>query len=90
MVIMRTKDIDTKTVLLACHDFHSDFDFRAPWKIIMEETGAPEKVVYSAMEREEKRGYLECGVSLRTAWLTDEGMTMLSQLLLKKITPTQC
>lgn len=80
---MTTKDIHTKTVLLACYKFHSGLDARAPWKIIMDETGAPEKVVYSAMEREEKNGYLECGVSLRTAWLTDKGKSMLSELNLE-------
>jgi hypothetical protein len=72
-----TKLIDTKTVLAACEKFHEGNDGRAPWQIIMEETGAPEKVVYAAMEREERKGYLEYGVSLRTAWLTDKGKDFL-------------
>jgi hypothetical protein len=73
----QTKLIDTKTVLSACEKFHKDKDERAPWRIIMEETGAPEKVVYAAMEREERRGYLDYGVSLRTSWLTDKGKAFL-------------
>jgi hypothetical protein len=67
------KHISTKTVLSACDRFHRGIDTRAPWRIIMEETGAPEKVVYAAMEREEKKDYLDWGVSLRTAWLTGKG-----------------
>lgn len=33
----------------------------------------PEKVVLAALEREDRRGLIECGVSLRTAWLTPAG-----------------
>jgi len=50
------------------------------WQYIQKETGAPEKVIYAAMEREDNRGLLEWGVSLRTAWLTKEGEQRLKQL----------
>lgn len=41
-------------------------------------TGEPEKVCLAAMERSLQRGLIECGVSLRTAWLTDMGELLLS------------
>ena len=33
----------------------------------------PFKVIMAKMEQLENRGYLDCGVSLRTAWLTNKG-----------------
>jgi hypothetical protein len=77
---MKTSDVSTKVVLSACAAFHSGADNHAPWKIIMSETGAPEKVVHSAMNREEKAGNIDCGVSLRTGWLTDKGRKLLTAL----------
>lgn len=71
------KMIDTKMVLSACNKFHTNRDSRPPLEIIMEDTGAPEKIVWAALEREEKRGHLDCGVSLRTAWLTHKGKVKL-------------
>ena len=76
---MKRKDISTKIVLTACKAFHSGFDDRAPWRIIMAETGAPEKVVDAAMERESKKEHIEWGVSLRTAWLTEKGEKWLEE-----------
>ena len=40
----------------------------------------PEKVVTAAYNREDDRGHLECGVSLRTSWLTDKGQAELARL----------
>ena len=37
----------------------------------------PPKVIYRKMEKLVDEGYLEYGVSLRTAWLTDKGMEYL-------------
>jgi len=50
-----------------------------PWsyEILQKETGECFKVCYRALERASKRGYLECGVSLRTSWLTDKGKELL-------------
>jgi len=41
--------------------------------VLMRETGAPEKVVWAAMMREDDRGSLDYGVNLRGGWLTKEG-----------------
>ena len=43
----------------------------------MEMTGKSLKVCYRAMERAESRGFVECGVSLHTGWLTDAGIKLL-------------
>ncbi|MFG2677000.1 hypothetical protein [Streptomyces sp. NPDC048445] len=40
----------------------------------------PEKVVTAAYIREDDRGHLDCGVSLRTSWLTDKGDAKLTDL----------
>lgn len=48
-----------------------------PYEALAAETGQPEKVCYRAMERAERRGLIEYGVSLRTGWLTPAGKTLL-------------
>ncbi len=48
-----------------------------PYETMSAATGAPEKVCFMAMERADKRGLLDYGVSLRTAWLTDKGKALL-------------
>ena len=73
---MKRSDIPTKAVLIACHRFHNG-DELAPWEILMDEFDAPEKVVYAAMEREDNKGRIDYGVSLRTAWVTREGYEFL-------------
>ncbi|MFW3477427.1 hypothetical protein [Streptomyces microflavus] len=40
----------------------------------------PENVVNAAYAREDDRGHLDCGVSLRTSWLTDKGAACLAAL----------
>lgn len=45
---------------------------------------APEKVIWRAMEREEMRGHVDCGVSLRGGWLTEKGIAMLESLTAKE------
>lgn len=50
------------------------------WELIQKETSAPEKVIYAAMQREDDRGYLEWGASLRTAWLSAAGVAQLAEL----------
>lgn len=64
---------------MACHRFHNNEDL-APWQILMNEVKAPEKVVYSAMKREDKKGLIDYGGSLRTAWVTPEGYEFLENL----------
>jgi hypothetical protein len=46
---------------------------------IMEWTGVPEKVAHAAMERAYDHGLIECGVSIRSGWLTDKGVAMLAK-----------
>jgi hypothetical protein len=50
---------------------------RYPYDFLMEETKAPFKVCYRAMERAERNGLVDYGVSLRTGWLTDKGILLL-------------
>jgi len=76
---MKRSDIDTFTVLLGCaiaHTTHQCMSFEAIYWL----NPAPLKVIYAAMEREEDRGYLAVGVSLRTAALTEEGKLKLKEL----------
>lgn len=40
----------------------------------------PEKVVERKMEQLDRRGYIDWGVSLRTAWLTNKGRDRLAEL----------
>jgi len=42
--------------------------------------GCPEKVIYAAMERTYDHGLIECGVSLRSGWLTEKGKEFLSEV----------
>lgn len=44
-----------------------------PYWFLSQWTGECEKVCYCAMERAEGHGLINCGVSLRTGWLTEEG-----------------
>lgn len=48
-----------------------------PYDLLSKHTCQPVKVCYNAMRRTAKRGYLEYGTSLRTAWLTDKGLDLL-------------
>lgn len=83
---MARKDISDLQVLQACVDFRAA-PRGAPVKfaneILAERTGQCLKVCDRAMERAERRGLIECGVSLRTAWPTDAGA-----LLHAMISPT--
>jgi hypothetical protein len=48
------------------------------YELLQERTGECFKVCYRALERASKRGYLECGVSLRTSWVTTKGRQLLN------------
>ena len=79
-------DIATRALLQAIHDHRGRpvtpgtyrGALRGAWWVLC--TVYPEKVVTAAYVREDGRGYLECGVSLRTSWLTDEGRARLVKL----------
>lgn len=80
---MATKDITDYRVCLAYEEMNRKRDIGGGGiefadKILMRVTGQPEKVCYRAMERAEDRGYIDCGVSLRSGWLTEEGKELLN------------
>ena len=50
-----------------------------PYHILMEQTGYPLKVCYSAMERAYDKGYIEFGTSLRSGWVTEKGMELIRE-----------
>jgi hypothetical protein len=82
---MKRRDITDQMVCQAVADWRSE-DIWNRYHLggfieglLMERTGAPLKVVMSAMERTDRRGYIDYGVSLRTAWLTDTGEQLLAQ-----------
>ena len=50
-----------------------------PYEILAEKFGLPEKVCYRACQRAETRGYIDCGISLRSGWLTESGEKLLKE-----------
>lgn len=75
---MATKDISDKQVLLAVLKSRLTDFTPWPYEILAAETGECEKVCFRAMERADRRGLLDYGVSLRTAWLTDKGKALVA------------
>lgn len=76
---MATKDISDEQVCRAVQSFiDRDRDLPWPYEALAAETGECEKVCYRAMERAYDRGLIECGVSLRTGWLTEKGLALLA------------
>lgn len=73
---MKRSDISDLTVCKAAEVWNDSGLFMDA--LLVNWTGAPIKVVYAAMSRAYGRGLLECGVSLRTAWLTDSGKALLA------------
>ena len=69
---MKRRDIPSEAVLEACIRFHNG-ERNTPLEILMEEFNVPEKVAYSAMERDAKKGLIAPGLSLRLAWVTIDG-----------------
>lgn len=72
----KRSDISDIEVVLACKRAHEMYGPFAS-ELLMEKFQAPEKVVMSAMERADDRGYIEWGVSLRSAWPTAKGLALL-------------
>jgi hypothetical protein len=75
---MAMKDITDLQVVRAVQQWQDNRNGPWPYETLARETGQPEKVCFRAMERADRRGYLEYGVSLRTAWLTDKGKALLT------------
>ena len=81
---MATKDITDRQVCEAyaesARQREADFwnlNYEFPYVILQRVTGQCLKVCWRAMERAEDRGFIECGTSLRTCWLTDKGKALL-------------
>ena len=81
---MATKDITDAQVCRAVQAYQDTMEasgFTAdcpyPYEALAIETGQAEKVCYRAMERAYRRQLIECGVSLRTGWLTDKGKALI-------------
>ena len=72
---MATKDI---TDLMVCQAYSDRNEKEFPYDLLMARTNECFKVCYRAMERAYNRGYLECGVSLRSGWLTPKGKKLLA------------
>jgi|TARA_Y100000296_G_scaffold83510_1_gene114528 hypothetical protein len=69
--VWKRSDISTESVLSVYARPHKD---RYPVdEVLQAETGAPNKVVWAAMLREEDRGFIDYGCNLRCGWLTQEG-----------------
>lgn len=78
---MARKDISDREVVQAAQAFTKDN--REPCVFVNErlhnETGEPLKVCQSAMSRASNRGYIDYGVSIRSAWPTEEGLQLINQ-----------
>ena len=77
---MKTSDITTLMVLEACMGFHGSVDVvtaKSGFEVLCDDF--PEKVVLSAMYRDERKGYIEYGTSVRTSWVTEKGFEYMSK-----------
>jgi hypothetical protein len=72
---MKTSDISDLAVCQACEN-RGENDFITD-ELARMFPDAPEKVLYSAMERASDRDLLNYGTSLRGGWLTDKGRALL-------------
>ena len=76
---MAIKNITDRQVVLAYTEYAKNRDNQPqkyPYDYLMEWTRECEKVCIKAMERAEERGYIDCGVSLRTGWITEKGQSL--------------
>lgn len=77
---MKRSDITDIQVVRACwnpHNVRSPGMLSTSLQRLIEATGAPEKVCWAAMERAQHRGFIDSGVSLRSAWRTGTGTALL-------------
>ncbi len=69
---MARKDITDKELLIAKVN-HGGLENGDPIQNLSEITGQCYKVCYRCYERAIGRGYMDYGVSIRTAWITPKG-----------------
>lgn len=74
---MSRKDITDLMVVKAVSECKKSNSSSWPYEILSTLANENEKVCYRAMERCHGRGYLEYGVSLRTAWLSEKGRELM-------------
>jgi ribosomal protein S9 len=72
--VVATKDITDEQVVRAC--IHGPDVFSLD--VLVEATGAPLKVCEGAMRRAIRRGLIDYGVSMRSAWAEPAGLALLS------------
>ena len=79
---MQIKDIPLHAILRTCKNYHEECnaDVLSPFEQLRKDFNAPSKLVYAALEKAEDKGFLECGTSIRTAWLTERGLGELRKL----------
>jgi hypothetical protein len=69
---MKTSDITDQQVLSACI-VSRGFRLRSSFEVLLDITDAPQKVALRAMERADRRGLIDWGVSIEYAWPAREG-----------------
>jgi hypothetical protein len=75
---MATKEISDRQVCEAVAAWKADGMPFADERLFRA-TGQAQKVCEGALERAYGRGLIECGVSIRSAWLTDAGRALLAE-----------
>ena len=70
---------DCKTRLETVELMYQTKPFLWPYQLLAQRTGQCEKVCFCAMERAANLGLIECGVSLRSGWLTEKGKAILTK-----------
>ena len=76
-----TRDITTFHVLICCKLFHIEgHNSGSSFKRLCDKfPNHPAKVIYAAMDREDTKGFIEWGTSIRGAWVTALGDDFLQQ-----------
>lgn len=75
---MKRSDITDTQVVAACMEWKASNPDGFVTDLLVRRTGAPHKVAEAAMRRALDNGFIDYGVSLRTAWATPEGKHMLA------------
>jgi len=73
---MSRSDITDKQVCQAFSEWMKNRNEFAT-AILHRMTGEPMKVCHSACERAVMRGFIDCGVSVRSGWLTEKGKELI-------------
>lgn len=84
----KTSSITTLQVcqaVFAANELRKENIHTYPYILLSQETGIPEKVCYSAMQRDYLKGFIEYGVSLRTGWLTEAGKALIGDFNINHI-----